>query len=119
MNKHLNFIKTTRKSGNERFLLNGKSLGFTLLDFWQWSASDLVSNTNRGILAEFIVANDLGIADGLENEWAPYDLLYKGIKIEVKSGAYIQSWEQQEFSKISFGIAPVAHGTPRRMNYRM
>jgi hypothetical protein len=27
-----------------------------LLDFWQWSQPDLLSNTARGVMAEFIVA---------------------------------------------------------------
>jgi hypothetical protein len=29
-------------------------LDFSILDFWQWAASDLVGNTNRGLLAEYI-----------------------------------------------------------------
>ena len=38
--------------------------------------------------------------------WLSYDLLSpEGIKIEVKTSAYIQSWKQKAFSKISFGIA--------------
>ena len=106
MPKSLPLIKTTRKTGDERFLLNGKSLDLTLLDFWQWSTSDLLGNTSRGIIAEFIVANDLGIADEVTDDWAPYDLLFKSIKTEVKSAAYVQAWNQKEYSKISFGIAP-------------
>jgi len=30
----------------------------------------------------------------------------EGIRVEVKSSAYLQSWEQQSLSKISFGIQP-------------
>jgi len=34
-----------------------------------------------------------------------YDLITRaGVKIEVKSSAYVQSWEQKSLSKISFGI---------------
>jgi hypothetical protein len=66
-----------------------------------------LGNTQRGFLAEFIVANALGIAkDGIANEWAPYDLEVDGIRVEVKSAAYVQSWTQKGYSKISFGIAP-------------
>jgi hypothetical protein len=40
-------------------------------------------------------------------EWDAYDLVTKnGIKIEVKSSAYLQSWKQNGFSKIEFGIKP-------------
>ncbi len=77
------------------------------MSFWQWSASDLVSNALRGRLAEFLVAQALGIADGVRAEWDAYDLRTpNGLTIEVKSGAYIQSWGQKALSAISFDIAP-------------
>ncbi|MBL9189804.1 MAG: hypothetical protein JNK23_20150 [Opitutaceae bacterium] len=79
-------------------------LPFTLQDFWRWSASDLVSNATRGRLAEFIVARALNISTGeFRDEWAAYDLITsEGVKIEVKSAAYIQSWSQARLSKIVF-----------------
>jgi hypothetical protein len=77
-----------RKSGTERFHRNGAQLGFDLLSFWQWSSSDLVNNVLRGRLAEYIVAQDLGVAGGTRTEWDAYDLQTKsGIKVEVKSAA--------------------------------
>lgn len=92
-----------RKTGGECFHHNGIRLPFDLLDFWRWSSSDLVSNTLRGVLAEYIVAQALGVADGVREEWAPHDIDDpRGIKIEVKSSAYIQSWGQKDVSKISF-----------------
>lgn len=43
----------------------------------------------RGVVAEFLVACDLGIVDGFRAEWGPWDLETKsGIKVEVKSSAY-------------------------------
>jgi len=49
----------------------------------------------------------LGIAEGISVSWDKYDLLSKeGIRIEVKTSAYLQSWKQQNLSKISFGIQP-------------
>lgn len=100
-------VSTNRKSGNEKFSLNGRALEVDLLSYWQWVGSDLLSNTARGILAEFIVANALGIADKVRLEWDAYDLLSRdGTKIEVKSAAYIQSWFQKNLSKIEFGIPP-------------
>ena len=39
-------------------------------------------------------------------DWAPWDLTTpSGIKVEVKSAAYIQSWSQAGPSRISFGVA--------------
>ena len=50
-----------QKTGDEYFSVDGISAGFFLNDFWRWSSSDLLNNTMRGVLAEFIVAKALGI----------------------------------------------------------
>lgn len=99
-------IKATKKTGNEVITDNGTKTKFSLFDFWRWSVSDLVSNATRGILAEFIVGTAIGIdMRVLRDEWDAYDLITKdGIKIEVKSSAYIQSWGQNKHSAISFSI---------------
>lgn len=76
-----------------------------LLNFWQWSASDLVSNAMRGILAEYLVACALQLDTAVRVEWDAYDLLMvSGMRIEVKSAAYLQSWHQTKLSPISFNI---------------
>ena len=96
-------IHPERKAGSELFYKGNHELDFNLLSFRRWSASDLVSNATRGVLAEFLVANAIGAADGIRDEWAPYDLDDpRGISIEVKSAAYIQSWKQERFSSILF-----------------
>jgi hypothetical protein len=96
-------IEAARKTGNEQFTAEGHAMNLTLLDFWSWSTSDLVSNVTRGRLAEFIVAKALGVESGIREEWADYDLVTAtGKKIEVKSAAYVQAWEQQGLSRISF-----------------
>lgn len=102
----LNRIITKLKSGEESFSFHGKKTACAVLDFWRWSASDLVSNATRGRLAEFIVSLGLRLdIKGVRNEWQAYDLETKeGIKIEVKSAAYVQSWAQENLSKISFSI---------------
>jgi hypothetical protein len=99
------------KSGNEYLEFDKTSVGFTLLDFWRWSVSDILSNASRGRFAEFIVgtAIDLKI-ENLRNEWDAFDLKTKdGIKIEIKSASYIQSWRQKKFSTISFSIKEATH----------
>jgi len=103
-------LKVNRKDGNERFYSGETELSLNLSSFWQWSSSDLVNNTLRGMLAEYIVASAIGIEKGIRTEWDAYDLESPdGIKIEVKSSAYIQSWPQKELSEIQFGIQPT-HG---------
>lgn len=94
------------KTGSEPLHANGQNVGVSLLDFWRWSASDLLSNATRGRLAEFIVAVALGTpVNGVRDEWGAYDLLTpEGIRVEVKSAAYIQSWHQRKPSSIIFHV---------------
>jgi hypothetical protein len=100
-------IEPTRKEGKEPFTYNKEEIGITLLNFWQWANSDLIDNTARGVLAEFIVATALKLHMGVRKAWTPCDLtLTKEIGIEVKSAAYIQSWKQKNRSKIIFSIKP-------------
>jgi len=97
----------TKKSGQEPFVFDNTPLPLSLIDFWQWSQSDLISNSLRGILAEFIVASALGLDSRVRKEWDAVDLTTpSGLKIEVKSAAYLQSWNQDKLSGISFNIAP-------------
>ncbi|MBW2644002.1 MAG: hypothetical protein JRC89_11710 [Deltaproteobacteria bacterium] len=85
----------------------GKEIPVQLIDFWRWSASDLLSNATRGIFAELIIASAIGLAHNVCSEWESYDLkTQKGKRIEVKSASYLQSWFQKELSKISFSIRP-------------
>jgi hypothetical protein len=76
-----------------------------LVDFWQWAYSDLVGNTERGILAEYLVALACDIENTVRIGWNAFDLEVNGIKIEVKSSAYLQTWEQSKISSPVFGIA--------------
>ena len=89
-------------TGNERL-----PAGATLLNFWQWMGSDLVSNALRGTFAEYLVSLAVGVADGAREEWVGYDVRTPdGIKIEVKTSGYIQSWHQTKPSDPRFDIAP-------------
>lgn len=94
------------KTGKERLTFNGQPSPFKLLDVWCWSSSDLMNNTTRGLLAEFIVASAVGATENaIRQEWDAFDVVTTdGIKIEVKSCAFIQTWQQSRFSKIKFGI---------------
>jgi len=99
-------INVRRKRGKERFKEHRRDIKSSLLDFWQWSSSDLTNNALRGTLAEFIVAMVIGKADGVRMEWDSYDLEYRSKCIEVKSAAYLQTWDQDRHSAIGFDIHP-------------
>jgi hypothetical protein len=78
--------------------------GTTVSDFWQWAYSDILSNRNRSVFAEFIVGVALGAVNRPRVEWDAADFRYGKFKIEVKSAADCQSWFQQKPSKIRFGF---------------
>jgi len=102
----------TEKTGNENFTSKGIPKDFILQDFWRWCASDLLDNTLRGTLAEFIVAKALGIEAPQEN-WSAYDLKLDNWKIEVKAAAYVQSWSQKKPSTITYSIRPTRAWTSK------
>ena len=98
-------IQAARRNGGERLVFDGKPLASSVGDFWAWSTSDLITNSTRGVFAEFIVAAALGVAEGVREPWAAWDLTSRqGTKVEVKSAGYIQSWHQKRLSTITFGI---------------
>lgn len=75
-----------------------------LRDFWAWAYSDLRANTVRPMLAEYLVARAVGAHLRPRVEWDPYDVLTpEGLRLEVKSSAYLQAWEQARLSSIVFG----------------
>ncbi len=99
-------IEPRRREGDESFHNADRVLDFDVLSFWKWSSSDLVSNATRGVLAEYLVTQALGVAeDSVREEWAAYDLKTPdGTRIEIKSAAYIQSWHQDRLSQIVFRV---------------
>jgi len=110
-------IIAKKKNGTERFQIKNQTLNFELTEFWSWNQSNLIENRTRGILAEFIVKKALGIDSDNRIEWDNFDLISnKGKKLEIKSAAYIQSWEQKKYSEINFGISPTV-GTKDNPKY--
>jgi hypothetical protein len=104
---NLRHIPTQRLDGTEPFHIAGEPLGLTILEFWQWACSDILVNTFRGWLAEFLVASDLGITKGTRRDWEGFDLeAPDGTRIEVKSSGYVQSWTQKRLSRPLFSIRP-------------
>lgn len=75
-------------------------------EFWRWACADFLSNALRGVLAEYIVAKAVNATGTSRKEWDAYDLITPdGLRIEVKSSAYLQTWSQVQPSKIIFDIA--------------
>ena len=90
----------------EPFIFDGEPAGFSLMDFWIWSGSDVLDNILRGQIAEYIVAQATGAeVPAIYSRWQSQDIMTsRGITIEVKSAAYFQSHHQDGPSKISFNI---------------
>ena len=91
-------------TGDELFIDNGTYMDFSLSDFWQWYASDLLNHPIRGAIAEFLVAKAIGVPTDSRPGWRSYDLLYKGKKIEIKSCARVSDSHGGRNNRICFGI---------------
>jgi hypothetical protein len=74
-------------------------------EFWSWAYSDVLSNRNRGIFAEFIVGCALDQLERPRVEWDAFDFEYKRKRIEVKCSGYLQSWGKDKISPIKWAIA--------------
>jgi len=115
----LSEIKVEVKTGEEYFSTENNKLDFKIIDFWRWNQSNLIENRTRGILAEFIVKKALNITNDARIEWDAYDLITdNGIKIEIKSASYIQSWAQEKYSSIQFGIAKTIDSESSQKEYK-
>ena len=109
-------ISTQSLSADERFDHAGESelASCAIKDFWQWAYSDLVGNTDRGTLAEYIVAKAIGDERKTRNSWESCDLTASdGTKVEVKSASFIQSWHQEELTRVQFSIKKTQEWDPR------
>lgn len=96
-------LPVRKLTGSEVFKNSGQK-SFNVLEFWQYGFSSLNSNVLRGALAEFLVENALKQNTDLEvrSPWGDYDVLYQDKKIEVKCCAYIQDWDQNDYSLIKW-----------------
>lgn len=64
-------------------------------------------------MAEYLVARDIGVSHGVRRERLAHDLTTgDGIKVEVKSAAYVQGWTQSRPSQIVFDIRPTLGWDP-------
>ena len=91
-------------TGNEKLVLNGKELPYTMLDFWRSNLSSILLNMTRGSFAEFLVQCAFMIAgyDALHQDktgieaWdidgptIKVDGVVRRSRIEVKSAASVQ-----------------------------
>lgn len=113
-----------QRTGDEHLVFDQMPTGYLLSDFWRWESSDLLNNTLRGSFSEFIVSSALGIdLSGVRRDWEAYDICFPcwwqdgdelrdELLIEVKSCAYLQSWEQRKLSDIIFSIRPTRAWSP-------
>lgn len=96
-------------TGNEEFTLHGTSTGISVQNFWSWAYSDLIDNTQRGVMAEFLVYSAIRSTpfySQVRENWLPFDVISpSGRRIEVKSAAYIQAWTPENiFAQVRFDI---------------
>lgn len=85
-------------TGDERLL----GVHATVSDFWRFALPDVTTNNVRGWLAEYLVWRAIGVARPVRIEWDSFDVLWRNIRIEVKSSALVQRWAQRGDSKLAF-----------------
>ena len=121
INELVNGVISTKKLEGAETFKNGEGsllVSADILDYWSWAYSDIVGNTNRRALAEFIVSRAIGSEPAVRNDWAAYDLeTPSGIKVEVRSSAYLQSWHQTTASAPSFSIRKAKEGSPETIEF--
>lgn len=92
--------------GSEQFTDENKALQTTIKDFWAWSMSRLLADGPRGDLAEFIVNTALGVdTSNAKRGWGECDIIYNGVRIEVKCSSVLQAWDRQTQSTPVFSIS--------------
>jgi hypothetical protein len=73
----------------------------SLVDFWRWGYSDVLSNGVRGVLGEYLVGKALGVTDRPRVEWDAVDLHYGPWRIEAKTTSAHQAWPLAPGSRAS------------------
>ena len=94
-------------SESDVFVSAGKEQ-FSVLDYWRFEFSNLVSLPSFYSIAEFLVAKAIGNTKA-ENSgyWTAYDMSYKNQRVEIKSSVYVHPWNKTRVSEVrSFSIEP-------------
>jgi hypothetical protein len=77
--------------------------GATVGDFWAWAYSDVLSNLNRSMFAEFLVGSALGETSRPRVEWDCVDFRFRNRTVKVKTSGYL-NWLDNRPSSIRFDI---------------
>lgn len=93
---------------------NKSNISLSLTKFWQWAYSDLSYIISNPILAEYIVSSAVGTISTRYNRTIchPYKIITKhGYLVDVKSAAYVQSYDAEHPEQISFLLASTVDET--------
>lgn len=88
-------------------VINGLVDKPTLADFWQWAYGNVLANDVRPVLAEYIITKCLGQEQQPRIAWNYVDVIYREVKIEIKTSSYLQAWKQSKKltdSTVNFNI---------------
>ena len=96
-----------QKTGYEFFVNEKAETNLHIIDFWRWALSNLTSEITRNMLARFLVAAVLKKHSGVRSEGDIFDIKTDtGLKIEVLSASYLQTWNNRGMTSLSLMINP-------------
>lgn len=99
-------MKQSVMKGNEPFTFEQEKIQPTVKDFWAWAMSRLIADGPRGDLAEFIVNTALSMDTTIPKKgWGECDIVYNGVRIEIKCSSVLQAWDRDQPSKPVFSIS--------------
>lgn len=89
----------------------------SIVDFWSWAYSDILSSRSRCIFAKFLVAKILGMTGRPRSENDIYDFKYKDKKINVRSASYYENWHKDRPTSIKYDISKKKAWFPETNRY--
>jgi len=75
-------------------------------EFCSWAFGNVLDNTLRGVIAEFLVHKAVNGTGKTRTNWDACDVVTPdGLRIEVKASGHVQEWKQKGPGSISFDIS--------------
>lgn len=96
----MGFDKTTN------FICDGKSAGFTAIDFWEWYHSGMLDGRSVGFLGKFLVMKSLDVNQDRRHR-SDFDFVYHSLRVSVQTSTIFAADSGRQYvgnQEIKFAI---------------